>query len=259
MARKAAPHKDRGSVAVVGSRSNCKDYLPLLNQGEKNDKYTYLEEAQFCAGHGFEVVILDCGLDPDAGVESLREMKRSRPDVPVIFVTAAGSEEQVVKCFRAGARDYFRKPFSILELKKTVDELLGLKRSAVEKRSALARNRSDRESELRPPVGEVPERVLRVVRYMERNFCSEIYLDHLAENACLSKYHFCRTFKSHMGMSPMQYLVLLRVERAKLLLQHADLTVSMVALQSGFSDTSDFIRHFKKAIGLTPYAYKSSQ
>lgn len=111
----------------------------------------------------------------------------------------------------------------------------------------------------RPTASAVPERVLRVVRYLERNFCNEIYLDQLAENACLSKYHFCRTFKTHMGMSPMQYLVQLRLERAKLLLlQHAGLSVSMVALQSGFSDASDLIRHFKKAIGTTPYVYKTA-
>ena len=262
MARKGAAKKEQASVAVVATHSSCTDctdYFPLLNLGERSGKYLLVEEGELAAEHGFDVVLLDCGVDADAGVQLLLRIKESRPEVPVIFVAAASSEEQAIRVFRAGARDYFRKPFSVFDLKKTVDELLRLKRGAGEKRSPLTRSREEVGGERHPAGNELPERVLRVVRYMEKNFCSEIYLESLADNACLSKYHFCRTFKSHTGLSPMQYLSLLRVQRAKLLLQHANLSVSVVALHSGFTDTSDFIRNFKKATGVTPYVYKSSQ
>jgi AraC family transcriptional regulator len=72
----------------------------------------------------------------------------------------------------------------------------------------------------------------------------------------MSKHHFCRVFKRHLGISPLQFFIRMRVERAKELLKNRALSVSMVALEVGFNDISNFIKHFKKVTGITPSAFR---
>jgi AraC family transcriptional regulator len=55
-----------------------------------------------------------------------------------------------------------------------------------------------------------------------------------------------------MGLSPYQYVIQCRVERARLLLQRGDLTIEQVALLVGFADQSHLTYHFKRLIGVTP-------
>jgi AraC-like DNA-binding protein len=93
---------------------------------------------------------------------------------------------------------------------------------------------------------------------MAYNLTKQMSLKELAEEASMSKYHLCRGFKKTVGMSPMQFLTAMRVERAKKLLEESSLNVTLIALEVGFNDLSNFIEHFKKIVGSTPTAYKKS-
>ena len=90
-----------------------------------------------------------------------------------------------------------------------------------------------------------------VVEYIHENLENEILLDQLSTTAMLSKYHFVRLFKDHMGITPHQYILSERIYKAKsLVLEGASLTHA--ALQAGFSDQSHFIRNFRKIYGYSP-------
>ena len=80
----------------------------------------------------------------------------------------------------------------------------------------------------------------------------------LAAVVRLNPYHFARQFKAATGLPPHQYAILRRVERAKQFL-HAgtDLSLAEVALDSGFSDQSQFSRHFKRLVGVTPGQFRT--
>jgi DNA-binding response OmpR family regulator len=84
-----------------------------------------------------DLILLDCNVDVDQGLKILKENKMSCPNIPNIFITDAdvGLEGVVLKAFRAGARDFFRKPVNISELRHTVEGLLSIKKSCREKRS----------------------------------------------------------------------------------------------------------------------------
>jgi AraC-like DNA-binding protein len=103
-----------------------------------------------------------------------------------------------------------------------------------------------------------PQNILDVVAFIEANLWSPLELNLLAEKAHLSKFHFCRFFKRHIGMNPMKFVASLRIERAKELLKQDGLTVSSVANEVGFKDISNFIRQFKKATGVTPTTFRDS-
>ena len=203
-------------------------------------------------GRAIGLAIIDNGDNAEAGLRLLKEIKQSRSDVPVIFITGASSEDVVMRAFKLGARDYFRQPLDVAELAAAVAKILMFKRDKSEKHPVEA-----------PPASldlheGVPERLRRSIRYMEQNLERPFSLENVAQVACLSKYHFCRMFKKHVGSSPYQYLLNLRVFRAAFLLRRADLTVSSVAMRAGFHDLSEFNKQFKKITGVTPTAHRKS-
>jgi len=105
---------------------------------------------------------------------------------------------------------------------------------------------------------EKPSNILQVVARIEENLTSPLELEDLARTAQLSKFHFCRTFKRHIGMNPMKFVASLRIERAKRLLARKGVAVSAIAEEVGYRDVGNFIRQFKKLTGMTPTMYRET-
>jgi AraC family transcriptional regulator len=111
----------------------------------------------------------------------------------------------------------------------------------------------------RGPDGALPRGRLRaVVEYIEEHLDANPTLEQMAAVARLSAYHFARQFKAATGLPPHQYVILRRVERARQLLQaRTDLSLAEVAADAGFSDQSQFSRHFKRLVGVTPRQFRT--
>ena len=107
--------------------------------------------------------------------------------------------------------------------------------------------------------GVLPQGRLRtVVEYIEEHLDGCPTLAQLAAVVRLNPYHFARQFKVATGLPPHQYVILRRVERAKQLLQAGtDLSLAEVALRAGFCDQSQFSRHFKRLVGVTPGQFRT--
>lgn len=95
--------------------------------------------------------------------------------------------------------------------------------------------------------------------YIHANLASPIALADLAAQAGLSEYHFCRVFKKATRLSPYQYLLRQRVQRACAHLEKNRLSIQEIAFACGFGDPVQFSRHFKKVMGVTPTAYRSAR
>ncbi len=103
----------------------------------------------------------------------------------------------------------------------------------------------------------LPARHLRtIVDYVETNLGGEITLDALAGLAYVSKYHFLRRFKRSTGMTPHQFVLQRRIQRARELILSERVTVAEAAQLTGFSDQAHLNRVFKKTVGVTPRAFK---
>lgn len=87
--------------------------------------------------------------------------------------------------------------------------------------------------------------------YIHANAVDEISLELLAEVAHLSMYHALRSFREVLGLPPHKYLLQVRVERAKDMLQQGVL-IADVAAALGFSDQSHLTRQFKRVFGVPP-------
>lgn len=85
----------------------------------------------------------------------------------------------------------------------------------------------------------------------------ELSLAEFAQSVNLSVWRLCHIFKSDVGMPPIKYLRLLRMERAKGLLESSFLSVKEIAFRVGLSDESHFVRDFKSTYGFSPAIYRS--
>ena len=107
--------------------------------------------------------------------------------------------------------------------------------------------------------GTLPRAKLHAIfEYIEEHLDVAPSLEQLAAVARLSPYYFARQFKLATGLPPHQYVILRRVERARQLL-HAGtgLSLAEVAAHAGFSDQSQFSRHFKRLVGVTPGQFRT--
>ncbi len=107
--------------------------------------------------------------------------------------------------------------------------------------------------------GALPKKRLdRVLEYIAANLSQSLSLTEIAAIAGMSAYHFARLFKTSTGLSPHQYILTQRIERAKHLLLGGQSRVIDVALESGFNDQSYFSKMFRKATGVPPMRYRSN-
>ncbi len=99
-------------------------------------------------------------------------------------------------------------------------------------------------------------RLRRTLDLMEARVESGITLQSLAEHAGLSRTYFAEAFQKATGLSPHRYLTQRRIARAQTLLQHTNLALADIALQSGFSNQAHFSQSFRQAVGTTPGRYR---
>lgn len=99
-------------------------------------------------------------------------------------------------------------------------------------------------------------RISRVLDHIAAHPEGPCGLDALAGIAAMSKYHFLRTFRRTVGMTPHRYLLALRMRRAAVALARSDAPVTAVALAAGFGDLSTFNRGFRARFGTSPQRYR---
>lgn len=96
-----------------------------------------------------------------------------------------------------------------------------------------------------------------IKKQMELHPENKFSIEEMAQNAFVSKYHFIRSFKAEVGLTPHQFQLQNRIRKAQRLIHRAE-TITEVALRTGFCDQSHFIKQFKKQVGLPPLTYKLS-
>ena len=96
------------------------------------------------------------------------------------------------------------------------------------------------------------------MKYMEDNYNSNITIDILAKNVNISSYYLIKIFKQIAAVTPIEYLINIRLENAALLLRNSNNSIEHNAYKVGFNNMGYFVRKFKKKYNVTPNQYKQN-
>ncbi|WP_414584054.1 helix-turn-helix domain-containing protein [Scytonema sp. PCC 10023] len=122
----------------------------------------------------------------------------------------------------------------------------------------LLRHYSDRKHTLQEYSDGLPKHKLkRAIAYIQEYLAENVSLEAIANELGMSRYYFVRLFKQSMGVTPYQYVLQQRIERAKMLLKQRERAISDIALECGFANQSHFTKHFRQFTGMTPKAYQN--
>lgn len=97
----------------------------------------------------------------------------------------------------------------------------------------------------------------QVIEYINAHLDRPLSLAHLASLIGINPYYFSRLFKQSIGITPHQYIIYCRIERAKLLLRRRTLTIAQIAYNVGFANQGHLTYHFKRLVGVTPKKFLS--
>ncbi|TCC89521.1 AraC family transcriptional regulator [Pedobacter frigiditerrae] len=105
-------------------------------------------------------------------------------------------------------------------------------------------------------VGQNHNSLAYVIGYIKANLNEKLSIDNLSSQACMSRATFYRLFKRELGISPNDYILTEKMNRAKELLSRPGAKIAAVSYELGFNDSNYFIRAFKKIVGITPGNYQ---
>ena len=109
------------------------------------------------------------------------------------------------------------------------------------------------------PLRTAPARIRRVLDYVRGEAFRAPTLKTMASIAGLSPTHFGRAFRAATGVPPHRYLQDLRMERARRLLETTTLSITQIALECGFEQSTSFATSFKKLVGVSPRVWRAER
>ena len=95
-----------------------------------------------------------------------------------------------------------------------------------------------------------------IKHYLETYYHESIQLEDLASMTHLSRFYISHSFKKEIGMSPMEYLIDIRIKESKILLRTTNYSISQVADIVGFTTPTYFSKQFRKSTGISPTDYR---
>ncbi|MBN2442413.1 MAG: helix-turn-helix transcriptional regulator [Spirochaetales bacterium] len=102
------------------------------------------------------------------------------------------------------------------------------------------------------------QRLKNTIVYIQNNYSNKISVAKMADKCNMSAYYFCRFFKKVIGMSPFDYLNNYRIQEAARLLKETDSSITLIAYNVGFNDSSYFSKIFHKYKKCTPSEFRNS-
>ncbi|CAD5299833.1 AraC-like DNA-binding protein [Bosea sp. 62] len=146
----------------------------------------------------------------------------------------------------------------VAEAEIAADEPERLEETALRLAGAVASVLSGAKPGIATPSARDQRRITRALRHIEAHSEDALSIDELAWQAAMSPYHFLRTFRALVGMTPHQYVLRTRLHRAALLLRRTDQPIAGIAFDCGFGDLSTFNRRFKRVMSAKPSDYRGA-
>lgn len=212
-----------------------------------------MEALKILAQEVINLIISDIIMPQMDGFELCATIKNNAEfsHIPVILLTAKTNVQSKVTGLESGADAYIEKPFSLEHLVAQISNLLNNRRkireafanSPLVHTGSIALTKSDEQF-----LNKLTEMVQMNISNADFNF----NIDHLAEEFCMSRSSFLRKIKGITGVTPNDFIRLIRLKKAAEILQEGEYKVNEVCYLVGFSSTSYFTKAFQKQFGILP-------
>lgn len=193
-----------------------------------------------------DIILLDIQMPVMNGVELMHHLAERYPSIKVVVLSGYSEFEYAQQALNFGAVGYLLKPTQKSEIAEMFEKVRALLDDLHKQPSESVPLRVD-------PVTE------KIRNYMEEHYCEKISLETLAEYLYMNPTYLSTLFKQKMGESFKNYLISLRVEKAKHLLLETDLKIYTVAKLVGYEDFRYFSKMFKNITGMTTLEYRSQK
>ena len=205
-----------------------------------------------------DLVIAEYHLPDGSGLDLLRRIKGTFPALPVIMLTAFGSEWTCASALKLGVRDYFIKPCDPSTIDRSIRSILRVAACRGESRENALIGRGEAPDTGDRLVSSSRESgIEQVVRFIHEHYWENISLTQSACRAGMNKFALSRTFRAHMGVSFRCYLQRVRVQKARELLLGPKYSITEIAQMVGFGDLPRFDKVFKRLEGTSPSIYRA--
>ena len=202
-----------------------------------------------------DLIITDVMMPVMDGLEFCRKVRSSEllSHVPVIMVTAKAEHEDRLKGLEAGADAYLEKPYDENELSVRVRMLLE-QRSMLRSRFASGGTEIIRDLDFNLHDKAFLDRFSEA---LDKAFANgKVDCEELASDLCIGRVQLNRKMKAITGLKTTEYILNVRISKAKTLLETTDLSIGEVALKCGVEDVGYFSTLFRKNTGMTPSAWR---
>jgi len=194
-----------------------------------------------------DLVLLDINLKSEKNGISVGEYLLNKNTIPFIYITSYYDASTLDSVKETRPYGFIVKPFKTTDLLTSV--FLALNTFKYRKIDLL---RADEEF-----ADDIPFRIKETINYINEHLYEKIELDDLVKITNWKKHHFIRVFTKYIGVTPYQYILSRKIEKAKVLLFDETLQISSIAFELGFQSYSNFVNAFKKLTSITPEAYRN--
>jgi signal transduction histidine kinase/DNA-binding response OmpR family regulator/ABC-type xylose transport system substrate-binding protein len=248
-----------GSIVIVEDNPEMRKFL---RQRLSESYYIYEAEngakgLQIVFDQMPDLVISDVMMPVKDGFTLTEELKKDirTSHIPVILLTAKTSAQQQMMGLEIAADAYVAKPFNFSILEKTISSLL------TNRQKLKSHYSSEIPIEIKSGRKIADRRLVAdFISIVERNIPNENFsVDDISKELNLSKIQLHRKIKSLMDTNINEYILNMRMQKAKFYLQHEELSIAETAYKTGFSTASYFSTVFKNKTGLSPKAFKGKK
>ncbi|WP_440961738.1 response regulator transcription factor [Paenibacillus nitricinens] len=196
-----------------------------------------------------DLLITDIKMPRMDGFMLIEQVRGYMEDLPIAVLSGFSEFEYARRAIRHGVIDYLLKPIDKTQLYELLKRVEDTKKKSVKDQEEIISQAAD---------GGEHYVVEQTKSILEREYDQNFELERLAETVGMNASYLSRLFKIKTGQTITEYLIQIRITKAKeLLIEHPDLKNYEIADKVGYSDPVYFNKLFKKMCGMTPKDYKS--
>lgn len=239
------------------------DFRLYLKEGLKSSYKIYeacngQEGWQKALAHHPQIIVSDINMPYMNGIELCKKVKSDKRThhIPIILLTALTGEEEQIRGLETGANDYLTKPFNFEILNAKIKNLFALnnrlrdtytKQIKVQAPEILIESHSDR-------------LLNKVALYIEENLNNpKLSVEELSKHVGMSRGSLYHKILELTGLSPVEYIRSVKLDKAIVLMEKSDLNVSQIAYMVGFATPNYFAKSFKAKYNVQPSEYMNQK